>query len=459
MNDRCDKYPESAQGGEKLPRKLAILEMPLSFLLGCVVILLLQMVVWTEGGAGTTITNASYPEGYVYIADDPNGNRIKINKEDMRYISQYWHFLNCKETFPRTTQWPALRSSYAFLASGFWFLGYQSAGRAINLIFWMLAIVAAAEIPRLFASDNKYLQMASVVLVLFHQGILWGVGAFSVYTVSYSCPIILMGAIAYWQGHKNICPFRHKMFIVAIAGLFTLFYHTSIYYIPLALILLCKVNITNIIYAIKKRQYKEITPEVVQIMVLAVIAGLPYLSFRQLLVSTNMMTQKGSTLGVILTYISRTAERHGIAAFTSRILNKLWNPFACFGPFVIIPGVIGFISFLRLKSSATMKIICIYFVLIFIFLYPVAVVGSAGYAAIHLYPFMLIFAIKGLHLCWLWLRKFGKVAVYSTVVTFVVMMAIYVNLPRFGILWPYWVAWDFRRVHITQSKPFKIHKF
>src|SRR5690242_13223955 len=83
-----------------------------------------QAALWTIDGSGVVRIRFffQYPEGYNYFIDDAVVGRFLIQREDLRYITQYLSFLG-NDAFGISREWPAQRNLYSLLVSGLWPVG------------------------------------------------------------------------------------------------------------------------------------------------------------------------------------------------------------------------------------------------------------------------------------------------------------------------------------------------
>lgn len=402
--------------------------------------LALETILWTAGGSGVARVRFffPYPEGYNYIIDDPVLGRFTIQREDVRYITQYLSFLG-NQTLGLSQDWPAQRNLYSLLVSGLWPAGYVIGAAIINLLFWIASALAAWRMTELIGLESTFARRAAVLLVVFHQGFLWAVGETNPHAPGYASGFLILGALAYKRTLDAKARARDLLPAAVVTGVLTLFYHSALLYVPmLALIALWKVvqEARSGELATRRQQRRRIG----ELVAIGALIAAPMWLFSELLTWLGLLTPQTTTGGVLyLKMLPDHINKH--PELLQQALLSLIAGYMAFGPFLLVPMVPGTAICLR-SGDLRRRALVIYFFAVMLFLVPNFVLGEPGYASVHLAPLAILLAVTGLEWLYRQIKRRSTQLALPVAWLFVAALAAYVNAPLVGMPFPLSLAWS-----------------
>ena len=118
-------------------------------MVGCALLLAAQTAAWSWKTSGVlqSVQNwQRYPWGYVAETTLPIVGTWPLAKENFIYVQHHQAFLDVADQFVRPTSgFEHLRTLYAFLTAGLWFLGPIFSGIVLNAVLWTLPLDIAGS--------------------------------------------------------------------------------------------------------------------------------------------------------------------------------------------------------------------------------------------------------------------------------------------------------------------------
>lgn len=402
--------------------------------------LVLETILWTADGSGVARVRFffPYPEGYNYIIDDPVLGRFTIQREDVRYITQYLSFLG-NQALGLSQDWPAQRNLYALLVSGLWPAGYVIGAAIINLLFWAGSAFAAWKMTELVGLESTFARRTAVMFVVFHQGLLWAVGETNPHAAGYASGFLILGALAGERSLDTGARTRQLIPVAVVIGILALFYHSALLYAPMLVLLV----LWKVVQSMRSGEWatgSQRLRRVGELVAIGALMAAPTWLFSELLTSLELLTPQTTTGGVLyLKMLPEYINKH--PELLQQAVYSLLAGFMAFGPFLLIPMLPGTVICLS-STDWRRRALVVYFIGSMIFLVPNFVLGEPGYASVHLAPLAILVAVIGLD--WTYRQVKSRTALLARPAAwlFVAALAAYVNAPLAGIPFPLSLAWS-----------------
>lgn len=403
-------------------------------------LIVIEAFFWTSGGSGVSRIRYFffYPEGFNLIIDDAVVGRFTIQKEDLRYITQYFSFLR-NDVFGISQDWPAQRNLYSLLVSGMWPVGFVLGGALVNLLFWIGAAVSAWKMTELVGVTSTLGRGTAVLLVIFHQGFLWSVGETNPHASGYASGFLILGAIAHQRALEAESRIRDLMPIAALAGILCLFYHAALLYLPMLFVIMLRKILQDVRakgWATPQKAIRRTS----EVAVLGLFVLGPSLLFSELLTWLGLLTRHSSTAGVLYlqmlpTFLNESSNMVSAAFFA------FLAGFNAFGPFLLVPMLVGALMCLR-SGDWRRRSVVFYLFAVMVFLIPNFLLGEPGYASVHLIPLVVMLAVIGLESIFLFLARRTARGAEIAALIYVGSLATYVNAPLVGVPFPLHLGWS-----------------
>ena len=403
-------------------------------------LIVIEALLWTSGGSGVARVRFffPYPEGYNYIIDDAIVGRFTIQKEDLRYITQYFSFLR-NDAFGISQDWPAQRNLYSLLVSGLWPIGFVVGGALVNLLFWIAAAVSAWKMTELVGVTSTFGRRTAVLFVIFHQGFLWSVGETNPHAAGYASGFLILGAIAHQRVFEGESRIRDFVPIAALAGILCLLYHTALLYLPIVFF----VVLQRVLRDARLRRWtpwQQAIRRTAEVAFLGFLVVGPTLLFSEFLASLGLLDKHSSVAGVLYLKMLPSFLDQSSDILSPALLGLLAG-FNAFGPFLLVPMLVGALICLRAGDWPRRSVV-FYLLAMMLFLIPNFLLGDPGYASVHLTPLVILLAVIGLESAFFFLRRHAVRTARAATLIFVGSLAAYVNAPLIGISFPLGLAWS-----------------